>query len=121
MLKIMRGDDECLKREIREETGIEVELGNIRPYFVVEYLCKDYPEKGDNTNYIANYYVIKSDLKPNLEKLELTEDEKEGNFKLEYIHKDEVMAILEESLTTCSKPNVVRDTIDAVEEYLRQK
>lgn len=113
-------DDACLKREIREETGIELEIGEIRPYFIVEYLCKDYPEEGNNTNYIANYYVVKSDLKPNLEEVELTEGEKEGNFKLEYIHKDEVMTVLKESLATCSKPNVVRDTIDAVEEYLRQ-
>ena len=29
------------------------------------------------------------------------------------------MSVLEESLNTCTKKNVVRDTIDAVSEYLR--
>lgn len=113
-------DEVCLRREILEETGIDLKISNLKPYFVVEYLCKDYPNKGDNTNYVANYYVVKCDEKPNLDKVELTESEKEGGFELKYIHKDEVMKVLEEAIKTCSKVNVVRDTIDAVEEYLRQ-
>lgn len=112
--------EDCLKREVLEETGIELEIGKVRPYFVVEYLCKDYPNEGDNTNYIANYYVITCDLKPNLSKVKLTDGEKEGGFELKYIHKDEVINVLEDALNTCSKVNVVRDTIDAVGEYLRQ-
>lgn len=113
-------DEVCLRREILEETGIDLEIKDIIPYFVVEYLCKDYPNAGDNTNYIANYYVVSCDEKPNLDNVELTEGEKEGGFALEYIHKDKVMNVLEESLNTCTKKNVVRDTIDAVSEYLRQ-
>ena len=113
-------DEVCLRREILEETGIDLDIKDIRPYFVVEYLCKDYPEKRENTNYVANYYVIETDEVPNLEKAELTEGEKEGGFSLDYIHKDKVMKVLEESLKTCTKKNVVRDTIDAVGEYLRQ-
>lgn len=113
-------DEACLRREILEETGIDLEISDLKPYFVVEYLCKDYPEKGDNTNYVANYYVVKCDEEPILENVELTEGEKEGNFKLDYFHKDDVMKVLEESLNICTKKNVVRDTIDAVSEYLRQ-
>lgn len=113
-------DEVCLHREILEETGIDLEIKDIRPYFVVEYLCKDYPNTGDNTNYIANYYVVKCDEVPNLDNVELTEGEKEGGFLLKYIHKDEVMNVLEESLNVCTKKNVVRDTIDAVSEYLKQ-
>lgn len=113
-------DEECLQREILEETGIDIFISDIKPYFVVEYLCKDYPEKGDNTNYVANYYVVSCDLKPDLSKVELTESEKAGEFELKYIGKDQIMDILEESLKICSSTNVVRDTIDAVSEYLRQ-
>lgn len=112
--------DECIVREVKEETGIDIEFSERRPYFVVEYLCKDYPNEGDNTNYIANYYAVKSDLKPDLSQIELTDSEKDGGFELKYIPKDKVRDILKEALNTCSKKNVVRDTIDAVEEYLRQ-
>ena len=113
-------DEVCLHREILEETGIDLEINDLKPYFVVEYLCKDYPNKGDNTNYVANYYVVKCDETPNLDNVKFTESEKEGNFKLSYFHKDEVMNVLEKSLDVCTKKNVVRDTIDAVSEYLRQ-
>ena len=113
--------DDCIVREVREEIGIELEKDEERkPYFVVEYLCKDYPKVGDNTNYIANYYVVCSDIVPDLENVLLTEHEKDGDFEVKYIPKSEVMDILNESLNTCTKKNVVRDTIAAVEEFLKQ-
>lgn len=113
-------DEVCLKREILEETGIDISISDIKPYFVVEYLCKDYPNTGDNTNYVANYYVVRCDEKPDLTKVELTESEKAGGFELRYISKDKVMSVLEEALEDCGSVNVVRDTIDAVGEYLGQ-
>lgn len=113
--------DDCIIREVKEEIGIELEKDEERkPYFVVEYLCKDYPEVGDNTNYIANYYVVYSDMVPDLENIELTEHEKDGGFEVKYIPKTKVMEVLNNALDTCTKKNVVRDTIDAVEEYLKQ-
>lgn len=110
--------DECVVREVREETGIEIPLESRSPYLVIKYLCKDYPNVGDNTKYVANYYVINSDLKPDLSKVELTEGEKDGNFELKFIHKDKIIDELINSLETCTKKNVVRDTIDAVEIFL---
>ena len=91
----------CLKREVKEETG------------------KDYPNKSDNTKYITSYFSIKTDLQPDMSQIELTESEKEGSFHLEFIPKDEIVARLEESLSTCTKEVVVRDTLDAVKEYLK--
>ena len=76
-MKLNESDEFCLQREILEETGIDLEIKDIKPYLVVEYLCKDYPNAGDNTNYIANYYVVSCDEKPNLDNVELTEGEKE--------------------------------------------
>ena len=90
------------------------------PYLVVEYLCKDYPNVLDNTKYIANYYVVYSDLVPDLSKVCLTDHEKDGGFEVIYIHKDKIMDVLTRSFDTCTKKNVVRDTIDAVKEFLNQ-
>lgn len=113
--------DDCIIREVKEEIGIELENNEERkPYFVVEYLCKDYPEVGDNTNYIANYYVVYSDIVPDIANVQLTNHEKDGGFEVKYIPKNIVMDVLNKSLETCTKKNVVRDTIDAVEEFLSQ-
>lgn len=111
--------DECIVREIKEETGAIIPYEERMPYFSIKYLCKDYPNKGENTKYITNYYSIKYDLIPNLDNTELTEDEIDGNFKLEYINKNNVVDVLTKSLNTCTKTNVVKDTIDAIKEYLK--
>lgn len=113
--------DECIIREVKEEIGVDLLKDEKRkPYFVVEYLCKDYPNVGDNTKYIANYYVVYADIVPNLENVSLTEHEKDGGFEVKYIPKSDVIGVLNEALNTCTKKNVLRDTIDAVEEYFRQ-
>lgn len=112
--------EECIVREIKEEAGVEIPYKERKPYFSIKYLCKDYPSNGENTKYITNYYSIKYDLIPNLDKIELTEDEKDGNFKLKYIAKEKIIEILTNSLNTCTKVNVVQDTIDAIKEYLNQ-
>ena len=111
--------DECVVREVKEETGIDIPFENRRPFFVVKYMCKDYPNKNDNTKYIANYYYIKTDEKPNLDEVNLTENEKEGMFQLRYIHKDVVVKTLEDSMNTCKNKNVVRDTLEVIKEYLK--
>lgn len=111
--------DECVVREVKEETGIDIPFENRKPFFVVQYMCKDYPSKNDNTKYIANYYCIKTDEKPNLDEVNLTENEKEGMFDLQYIHKDDIVRVLENNMNTCKNKNVVIDTLEVIKEYLK--
>ena len=83
--------EECLKREILEETGIEIDNDEIkRPFMKVTFLNKDWPEKGKNRKTEVYYYEVLCDLKPNLNKVNYTEHEKEGNFTLRYIPYDNV-------------------------------
>lgn len=110
--------DDCIIREIKEEAGIEIPYKKRKPFFSIKYLCRDYPNKGDNTKYITNYYAIKYDLIPNIDNLNLTKDEIKGNFKLEYINKEKIIDVLTESLKSCTKENVVKDTILVIKQYL---
>lgn len=111
--------DECVVREVKEEVGIDIPFEKRIPFISVIYMNKDYPEVGINSKFIANYYSIKSDLKPNLSNINLTEDEKNGNFELRYINKNNIIKELSISLDTCTRVNVVKDTIEVVKEYLK--
>lgn len=110
--------EECLIRETKEETGIDLPKEKREPFFAIKYLCKDYPNKNENTKYITNYFFIETDLVPDLSQVTLTEDEKDGQFHIEAINKNEIISKLESSLATCTKENVVKDTILALKEYL---
>ena len=111
-------DYECLVREIKEEAGIDYAPKLDDPYVSIKYLLKDYPEEGVNKGYISNYYVIYDDMIPNPKNVNLTDGEKEGHLKLVYIHKDRILDEVRTYLDKCKIRNVVRDTIDVLEEYL---
>lgn len=114
--------EECLKREIKEETGIDIENNEIeKPFMKVSYFNKDYPTKGVNRKSEIYYYAIKTSKTPNLDKVNYTENEKEGNFKLESIPLNKVINILKDNIPNNEKNKVITpDMIMAIEEYLKK-
>lgn len=113
--------DECVIREVKEETGIELSLEKREPFLQIVYYCKDYPKEGLNSEYIINYYSINSDLKPDIDKINLTENEKEGLFEFRYVSLNNVLDELNDNLEVCKNKNTVKDTIKAIEVYLKEK
>ena len=85
---------ESLKREISEESGISLNLDDVFPIILRKAYYKDYPQIGNNMKNEIYYYVIKTDKVPNLELTNLTDDEKDGNFKLEYIKLDDIEEVI---------------------------
>ncbi len=112
--------DECIVREVKEETGITIPLKERYPFLQIKYYCKDYPKERLNSEYIINYYSIISDLKPNIDIINLTDNEKEGLFEFRYIHLDEVIDELKSNLEICKNKNTVNDTIEAIKIYLEE-
>jgi len=112
-------DIETLKRETLEETGIDLNIKKLNPFFTIIYKTKDYPEKNINSEHIANYYYLKLDEKINYNKIHLTEEEIKGNFKVEYIHINNILKVLNDSLSIATRPGVVRDTIIVIEEFIK--
>ena len=108
-------DEQCLTREVVEESGVILDFSNILPIASSNYINKDYPQNGDITYTNTNYYAIKYDLVPNIEMQNLTEEEKKENFKLMYIHKNEVINFLE---NTKEINATLSDTIMAIKVYL---
>ena len=68
-------DEQCLTREVAEESGVTLNFSNILPIASSNYINKDYPKNGDITYTNTNYYAIKYDLVPNIEMQNLTEEE----------------------------------------------
>lgn len=81
---------QTINREVLEETGIDLGIDNFKPFACAIGYYKDWPSEGKNRKIEIYYYEIKTDEKPNLENTEYTENEKDGNFELRYIHLDNV-------------------------------
>lgn len=114
--------NECLKREIKEETGIEIEDYEISDAFAkVTFMNKDWPEKGKNRKAEIYYYAIHTNKEPDLSKIHLTENEKMHNFKIETISLENVINVIKENIPKNEMNKVISpDMIFALEEYLNQ-
>lgn len=112
-------DFDCLQREILEEIGVNIEFPFLKPIVNIKYLNKDYPGKGINTMSIANYYVLRKNVEPSYKNINLTDEEKEGNFYFRYVKMDDVIMLLLDSIENASRKGVVYDTIEAFLEYKR--
>lgn len=108
-------DEQCLTREVAEESGVTLNFSNILPIASSNYINKAYPKNGDITYTNTNYYAIKYDLVPNIEMQNLTEEEIKENFKLMYIPKNEVINFLENNKEINA---TLSDTIMAIKVYL---
>lgn len=114
--------EECLKREVLEETGIEIDDNEIkRPFMKVTYLNKDWPGIGKNRKSEIYYYLIETSKNPDMSKVKYTEHEKQGNFKVEFIPLSESINVIENNISKNEKNKVIApDMIMAITEYLHQ-
>ncbi len=109
---------DCIVREIKEETGIELENVERKPFFVIKYFNKDYPEVGLNSCFLINYYIIETDEPFNLNNINLTENEKDGNFELKYIPLEKIEETLTESIEWNKKNKIiVPEMLEVFTEY----
>ena len=114
--------EECLKREVLEETGILLFDNEIKRQFMkVTFMNKDWPEVGKNRKAEIYYYLIETDKKPDMSKVDYTEHEKKGNFKVEFVPLNEAINVIEKNISKNEKNKVIApDMIMAIKEYLHQ-
>ncbi|MDD4350986.1 MAG: NUDIX domain-containing protein [Clostridia bacterium] len=78
---------ETIIREVQEETGIRVFQNEISQHFYeIRYLDKNYHGTGKNRFSKVVYSIIKTNKKPNIENINLTENEKKNHFKLNQVN-----------------------------------
>ena len=112
--------EECLKREILEEVGIEINDDEVsEPIMKISGLYKDWPEKGKNRKTEIYYYIINTSKLPNLDKVNYTEEEKTGNYRIDIVPLDEVIKVLEDNIPKNPKNEAITpDMILVIKEYL---
>ncbi len=109
---------ECLKREIEEETGININLIEKEPFFIIKHYGKNYKNTGKNRCSEIYYFEIKTDEKYNLSNSDYTENEKVGNYKLKYINLNDVENILIQSVPLNEQNEViVKEMLEIIKEY----
>ncbi len=88
----------ALKREIKEETGININTENILPIIKMTSYYQDYPKPNQNRKNEIYYFEIKTDKKPNINKTSYTEEEIKHNFKLQYIPLSSLENIIKQNI-----------------------
>lgn len=113
----------CLKREILEETGIEIEDSEIGKCFQkVIFMNKDWPSAGKNRKCEIYYYEVKTNKLPDLSKVHLTESEKNQHFKVDFIPLKDSIKYIKDNMPKAEKNKVISpDMIEALEEYIKGK
>lgn len=89
---------EAVKRELKEETNIDILLDDIEPFVLIKHYLRDYESKdGTIVNRIINtYYFTGFTSKDDIEYFNLTVPEKRDDLRAFYIDMEEARELLKE-------------------------
>ena len=109
--------EESLKREVQEETGIEVN-NDIEPFMMIREYNKNFLDTDKNVCNTIYYYDIENDNLPDGSKLNLTELESRTKIKYFYIKIDELEKfVLKEKKDNRIEDMIAKELLEAIKEY----
>ena len=109
---------ECLLREIKEETGIELKDVEMNPFYKISHYTKNYHDTNKNRKNEIYYFIVNSDAKFDMNNASLDEYEKEGNYKPISLPLDNVEQVLIDSISDNPINEViVKEMLEALKEY----
>lgn len=110
--------EECLLREIEEETGIEIKDAKLKPFEKITYYNKNYHKSGKNRKNEIYYYIINTDANFDMNNSKLDEWEKDGNFIVKTFPIENVEQVLIDSIPDNPINKViVEEMLDIFKEY----
>lgn len=110
--------EECLLREIEEETGIKIRDAELKPFEKITYYNKNYHGSGKNRKNDIYYYIIKTNAKFDMSNAKLDIGEKEGNFTVKTLPIKNIEQILKDSIPDNPINKViVEEMLDIFKEY----
>ena len=114
--------EECLVREVMEETGIDITGKYSKPIYKIIYFSKDYPENGINRYCEFNYFIVKTDDKFDITKTKYDEYEIENNYELRYVKLDEFENVLKNDINNYERNIIIYpEMIDVINTYMQSE
>ena len=108
--------DECMKREIKEEVGIDVEVND--PFLSIETYDNNYFGTGKKVLNTIYYYKIFTDLEPDFSKTKYDELEAKTDFDLFYVDFSNLEKFIISKIDSNEiDPKIAREMLHVVREY----
>jgi len=111
--------EDCLKREIKEETGMEVDTSNFFPFYAIKYYEKNHHNTGRNRLSEIYYYHVCTDEEFHLNNTNYDKEEIAGNYELRYVDLNDFDEIMKNATSDEDELNavIIRDNIDVMHEF----
>ncbi len=110
-----------LRRELIEETGINIEVNDMIPFYLIKYYCKNYHQSSKNRLVEIYYFIIYTDLKFDYYNRSLDINEINQNYECRYVSTDNLHNILlYNKQTTKERNTALDDTILVWDEYRKR-
>lgn len=110
--------EECLLREIKEETGIKLEEVILKPFEKITHYSKNYHGTGKNRENDIYYFIVKTNEKFDMDKSNLDVYEIENEYYPQTIPLKDVEQVLINSIKADeSNKIIVEEMLDALKEY----
>lgn len=108
----------ALHRELLEETGMDIDTSNLKPFMLLEHLTKDHPEIGNNRLSKIYYFIVNPCDEIHLDKTHYTIEETVGNFELRLIPMEYVEELLLKNSEVAPRNKVMAsEMLEAIKEY----
>jgi 8-oxo-dGTP pyrophosphatase MutT (NUDIX family) len=113
---------DCLLREIKEETGIEIKDAKMKPFQKITHYTKNYHNSGKNRQNEIYYYIVRTNTKFDLDNTSFDEEEQRKGFTVKTIPLSSLEKTLNDSVIEKPKNAViVEEMLDVYKEYNKIK
>lgn len=113
---------EGLKRELIEETGINIDINDMIPFYSIKYYCKNYHQSGKNRLVEIYYFIIYTNLNVDYYNRNLDINEIEQNYECRYISIDCLYDVLFNNKQITKENNTALDDMIFVwNEYRKRR